>query len=132
MRTVKAACGLFAAVLVLVGVNSYILGSFFKRLGAELDALPRTKEALEGMSGDERERLLGALAHIADEWESMDDYLCISLEHTSVREFSTAFLAGKAYFEAEEYPAFLAQMEATRRITEHFRYDEGFHLGTFL
>ncbi len=132
MRSVKAAVGLFAAVLVLIGVNSYILGGFFGRLVTELDTLPRSESAIKNMSDDERARVSERLENIASEWEAMDDYLCISLEHTSVREFSTTFLSGKAYFEAEEYPAFLAQMEAARRIAEHFHYDEGFHLGTFL
>ncbi len=132
MRTVCIASVLFAAVLVFTGVNAGCLKGCFEETEALLDKLPTTTTALEQMEAGELRNVGKQLELILVRWKKHTLYFSLTMEHTAYRDFLNAFLLGQLYFEAGEYPAFLAQLGASREIIEHLRQDESIGIGTLL
>lgn len=132
MRTVWIASVLLTAVLVFTGVNVWCLTEYFDDTEALLDTLPTTAAALEKMDDTELQKVGKQLECILARWKKHTLYFSLTMEHTAYRDFLNAFLLGKVYFEAGEYPAFLAQMRALRETLDDLRADESIGVGTLL
>lgn len=132
MKTTVIAGILFLLVLVFLGVNFYVLNSIFDETLALFSTLPVSKEALEQASEEELAVIDLRLKEIHGLWQKHETYLCFCLEHAASRSFLETYLPAMAYFEAKEYPAFLAQMRAAHSLVKHFVFDESLRLGNIL
>lgn len=132
MKTTVIAGILFLLVLVFLGVNFYVLNSIFDETLALFSTLPVSKEALEQASEEELVAISLHLNEIYGLWQKHETYLCFGLEHAASRSFLETYLPAMAYFEAKEYPAFLAQMRAAQSLVKHFVFDESLCLGNIL
>ena len=119
-------------MLVFLGVNFYVLNSIFDETLALFSTLPVSKEALEQASEEELAAIDLRLNEIYGLWQKHETYLCFGLEHAASRSFLETYLPAMAYFEAKEYPAFLAQIRAAHSLVKHFVFDESLRLGNIL
>ena len=132
MKTTVIAGILFLLVLVFLGVNFYVLNSVFDETLALFSTLPVSKEALEQASEEELAAIDLRLNEIYGLWQKHETYLCFGMEHAASRSFLETYHPAMAYFEAKEYPAFLAQMRAAHSLVKHFVFDESLRLGNIL
>ena len=132
MKTAVIAGVLFLLVLAFLGFNYWYLNRFFEETLALMAVLPEEVEVLETADEKELAEIQESLDGIYGLWKRHETYLCFSLEHTAGRTFLESFLPAMAYFEAREYPAFLAQLRASRDIAEHLVFDESVRLGNVL
>ena len=132
MKTTVIAGILFLLVLVFLGVNFYMLNAIFDETLALFSTLPVSAEALEQASEEELTAISLRLNEIYGLWQKHETYLCFGLEHAASRSFLETYLPAMAYFEAKEYPAFLAQTRAARDIVKHLVFDESIRLGNIL
>ncbi|MGN1122616.1 MAG: DUF4363 family protein [Eubacteriales bacterium] len=132
MKAVVTALVLFLIVISFLGVNYFVLNNFFERTDQALALLPTAADELENMTEAELVTISERLEHIRGDWETYQTYICLSLEHTVSREFFTDFLPAIAYFDAGEYPDFLAQIKKAKDTLEHLIFDESLRLGNVL
>ncbi len=132
MKSVITAGVLFLVVLVFLCVNFFVLNAIFNETLDLFSLLPVSMDALEGADEKQLAEIDLHLNEIYGIWKKHETYLCFSLEHAASRSFLEVFLPAMAYFEAEEYPAFLAQIRAARDIMEHLVFDESVRIGNIL
>ena len=132
MKSVITAGILFLAVFVFLWVNFFVLNGIFDDTLDLFSTLPVSVEALEQADEKELAEIDLRLNDMYGVWKKHETYIWFSLEHTASRTFLETFLPAMAYFEAEEYPAFLAQIRASRDIVSHLAFDESLEIGNIL
>lgn len=116
-------------MLVLITVNSLILGNLIDYTEKNLDIIPDTLKELEKIDEEQKEKISDSLKDIQKKWDKKETFLCLSLKHIVSREFTGQLIPAKSYFDSGEYPEFLALILSAKDTLKHISYDEGFKIG---
>lgn len=132
MKTLLVSVALFVAVTAFVVINYFFLTDFIKDIQYKLELIPTTVEELENLSDFEKYQYRLLLDNIREKWEKRETYMCLSLNHKVAREFFGSFIPAGSYFDASEYPEFLANIKDAKDTLDHLSFDEGICIGNIM
>ncbi len=129
MKSLYIAAGLFFSVIVFLTVNYFCINSLLDYTMEQFDKTPESVDEIEQMNEAELDEIKKILDDIKEKWDSKENYVCMSLNHETSREFMEQLMSAISFFESEEYPEFLSEKDSATDSLDHMKFDEGFKFG---
>lgn len=129
MKSLYIAAGLFFSVIIFLTANYFCINSLLDYTMEQLDKIPESVEEIEALNEAELDEIKKILDDIKEKWDSRENYVCMSLNHETSREFMEQLMSAISFFDSEEYPEFLSEKDAATDSLDHMKFDEGFKIG---
>ena len=129
MKSLYIAAGLFFSVIIFLTANYFCINSLLDYTMEQLDKISESVEEIEALNEAELDEIKKILDDIKEKWDSRENYVCMSLNHETSREFMEQLMSAISFFDSEEYPEFLSEKDAATDSLDHMKFDEGFKIG---